>query len=84
MYVPFSIRGTRRNVADEIRVRPGAIELALKIPPASEASADPDHRTRVLQVSGRFAAYTCAFRFENLVDIPYVVNLICACEGSAR
>lgn len=86
-YVPFSIRGTKNNVADQIRVAQGRIELALKLPADRVGSADPRRRTRPLRPAlarnGRFTAYTREFTFEDPQDVPYVVELIGACRPAS-
>ena len=82
-FVPFSPRGTKRNLADTMKLSEGAIELALKVPEWKLHEVDPPKRRTQPSENGtgRWAAYNggCRFVFQKKQDIPFVKRLILAC-----
>jgi len=77
-HVPFSRQGSVGNLAD-LRVRRGAIRLALKIPAEDLPSVDPDPRTVPIQKKGRWRPYPRAFDFRDARDIEFTSRLILKC-----
>ncbi len=84
-FIPFSRVGTRQNLADTIKFRPGAIEFGLKLSEGELDRVDRNRRTEPLENrAGRFSSYTRRFVLKNPADVPFLKTLILACVRRGR